>query len=145
MNAALLLSELETREINRVAELMVSPTSVFVFGSNRAGIHGGGAANVAFKEYSARWGQGEGLAGRSYAIPTKDERIDTLPLRFVAEYVRSFVEFAVERPYLTFAVTRVGCGLAGFTDDQIAPLFVMAPANCELPEGWREIILRIGQ
>jgi hypothetical protein len=134
------LISLNTRELARIAELMVSPTSVFVFGSNRAGIHGGGAARVAFEEYGARWSQGEGLVGRSYAIPTKDEQIDTLPIAAVAEHVRTFVEFASSRPDLTFAVTRVGCGLAGFTDEEIAPLFVLAPNNCELPEGWREII-----
>jgi hypothetical protein len=128
---------LETRERQRVAGLMTKPNAIFVFGSNRAGVHGGGAAREARATYGARWGIGEGLAGRSYGIPTKDDHIESLTLEQVAEHVTRFIKFAIAHPMMTFAVTRVGCGLAGFTDDEIAPLFADAPLNCELPEGWR--------
>jgi hypothetical protein len=114
--------------------------SVFVFGSNLAGIHGAGAAAYAYAEHGAKWGQGIGLAGESYAIPTKDENIQTLPLSAIFKHVRDFVDFALAHSELRFNVTRIGCGLAGYTDTDIAPMFVGAPENCELPEGWRELI-----
>lgn len=109
---------------------------IFVFGSNYAGYHAGGAARTAMEKYGAVWGLGEGLAGNSYAIPTKDEKLESLQLEQVKEGVDKFLRFAWERPELYFFVTRIGCGLAGFTDDQIAPLFKGATPNCELPHGW---------
>ena len=114
------------------------PHRVFVFGSNEAGIHGAGAARTAMEKYGALYGFGEGLHGKSYAIPTKDKAIETLPLEKVAHYVKQFIAFAKTRPDLQFFVTRIGCGLAGFTDDQIGPLFKGAPDNVELPYGWGE-------
>ena len=129
--------DLDMREIARVNRIMAHPNAVFVFGSNRTGIHGGGAAKTAHREYGIPWHFGEGMRGRAYALPTKDDHIRSLPMHAVAEHVRTFLDFARSRPDLTFAVTRVGCGLAGFTDEQIAPLFLHAPSNCELPEGWR--------
>jgi hypothetical protein len=132
------VSALDHREILRVDAIMsADPNAVFVFGSNRAGVHGGGAARTAFQSYGAKWGQGEGLMGRSYGIPTKDTHIKTLAIGDVAEHVARFTEFAIDHPELRFAVTRVGCGLAGFTDAEIAPLFDDVPPNCDLPEGWR--------
>lgn len=129
---------LDQREVVRVSALMAElPTAVFVFGSNRAGIHGGGAALVAWRTYGARWTIGEGLSGRAYGIPTKDDHIESLALDQVADHVARFLLFAANHLEWTFVVTRIGCGLAGFTDEQIAPLFRDAPANCELPEGWR--------
>jgi hypothetical protein len=113
------------------------PDHIFVFGSNRAGIHGAGAARDALLYYGALKGLGEGLQGHSYAIPTKDEYLRTLPLEEVKKHVDRFIVAANCRKDLRFFVTRIGCGLAGFTDDQIAPLFRDAPVNCELPEGWR--------
>jgi hypothetical protein len=112
------------------------PNEVFVFGSNEAGIHGAGAAKTAMEKYGAVYGVGEGLHGRSYAIPTKDARIKTLQLHMVAYYVERFIAFARRHLDMQFFVTRIGCGLAGFTDDQIGPLFKGAPANVELPYGW---------
>ena len=135
------MSDLETRERTRVAALMEQPTACFVFGSNRAGVHGGGAARTAFQQYGAKWGHGEGLQGRSYALPTKDDHIESLSIDEVAGHVARFIAVATAHPELTFAVTRVGCGLAGFTDEQIAPLFRDAPENCALPEGWLDLIL----
>lgn len=113
------------------------PNRIFVFGSNLAGIHGAGAANVAFELYGAKWGQGVGLQGNSYALPTKDQYLDTLPLRDIEKQVQQFRHFAWSRQDLYFFVTRVGCGLAGYRDEEIGPLFAGAPNNCELPHGWR--------
>ena len=112
------------------------PGNIFVFGSNRAGIHGAGAAKTARQRYGAKWGSGEGLQGNSYALPTKDAHIQTLPLRDIKRHVDVFLAFARSRPELSFFVTRIGCGLAGYCDAEIAPLFKGAPANCELPSGW---------
>lgn len=111
--------------------------SVFVFGSNLAGRHGRGAALTARREYGAQYGVGEGPTGRAYAIPTKDERLRVRSLEVIAVSVRRFLEYARSRPDLTFTVTRIGCGLAGYADHQIAPMFRGAPINCDLPEGWR--------
>lgn len=110
---------------------------IFVFGSNLAGRHGAGAALAAFREHGAIYGQGFGLQGESYAIPTKDENIRTLPLNKIQRYVESFLKFAELNPELQFEVTRVGCGLAGYEDADIAPMFSSAPSNCILPAGWR--------
>ena len=111
--------------------------NVFVFGSNLAGRHGAGAALCARREHGAVYGQGTGLQGRSYAIPTKDHFLKTLPLDIIYGHVLKFLQFAGDHPELTFQVTRIGCGLAGYTDAQISPMFIGAPTNCLLPEGWR--------
>lgn len=110
--------------------------SIFVFGSNLAGRHGKGAARRAYKEHGAVYGQGVGLQGNSYAIPTKDRALNPLPLSYISFHVLAFKVYAFEHPELTFNVTRVGCGLAGYTDSDIAPMFKGAPPNCQLPEGW---------
>lgn len=111
--------------------------NVFVFGSNLAGRHGRGAALEAREKHGAVYGVGEGLMGQSYAIPTKDMRLKSLPLAFIEAAVERFKEFARTHPEMTFQVTRVGCGLAGYDATQIAPMFQGAPDNCTLPEGWR--------
>ncbi len=115
---------------------------VFVFGSNRAGIHGAGAALFARQNLGALQRVGEGpMPGRDspgcYAIPTKDENIETLPLWEIEKHVANFIEFAMCHPHLQFFVTRIGCGLAGYSDEDIAPMFANAPPNCELPLGWK--------
>lgn len=110
---------------------------IFVFGSNLAGRHGKGAALTAFRNHGAIYGQGVGLQGDSYAIPTKDEQINTLPLNKIQRYVDQFIRFAKLNPDMKFEVTRVGCGLAGYEDSDIAPMFNDAPHNCILPVGWR--------
>ena len=109
---------------------------IFVFGSNLAGIHGAGAAYHARMNHGAVMGQGAGLQGDSYGIPTKDHNIRTLPLEIVARYVTAFLGFARQHPELEFNVTRSGCGLAGYKDKDVGPLFEGAPENCILPEGW---------
>jgi len=115
-----------------------SVRAIFVFGSNLAGRHGKGAARDAVDWWGALYGQGVGLQGSSYAIPTKDERLRTLPLDTIQDYVEEFKRFAWSRPDLTFNVTRIGCGLAGYTDSDIGPMFKGSPDNVVLPEGWRE-------
>lgn len=111
--------------------------AIFVFGSNLAGRHGAGAALFARQNHGALYGQGIGRQGNSYAIPTKDCHIKTLPLETIQGYVNGFLHYAVTHPELEFQVTRIGCGLAGYTDAQIAPMFTNAPSNCHLPDGWR--------
>ena len=106
---------------------------IFVFGSNLRGMHGGGAAYIAYRKFGAIMGQGVGLQGQSYAIPTMQGGVET-----IRPYVDEFIQFAKEHPELTFLVTRIGCGIAGFTDDDISPLFVEAHNvdNIVLPPNW---------
>lgn len=113
---------------------------IFVFGSNKRGIHGAGAAKVARYRYGARLGVGIGRTGNAYAIPTKripSREMRQLPLEEIAGYVSDFIKYAQEHPELRFKVAKIGCGLAGYTEREIAPMFSDAPANCDLPEGWR--------
>ena len=91
---------------------------VFVFGSNLEGYHSGGAAKVAMEKFGALWGQGVGLQGKSYAIPTMQGGTET-----IKPYVDEFINFASNHKELTFFVTRIGCGIAGFKDEEIAPFF----------------------
>jgi hypothetical protein len=109
------------------------PLPIFVFGSNEAGRHGKGAALFARQNHGAVYGQAFGLQGNSFAIPTKDRRLSTLPLPQIEAYVKQFKTFADQHPDLHFVVTAIGCGLAGYKPDQIAPMFRDAPRNCELP------------
>lgn len=109
---------------------------IFVFGSNLAGIHGAGAARCAHKEHGAMFGVGEGLTGNSYALPTCDHNVRPLPLAAIAKHVTLFLDYARQNPHLSFQVTRVGCGLAGYDDSQIAPLFLCAPDNVWLPSAF---------
>ena len=103
----------------RITELKAD--EVFVFGSNLAGMHGAGAAYVAFQKFGAVMGCGVGFRGQSYAIPTMRGGVET-----IKPYVDEFIEFAKSHPELFFYVTRIGCGIAGFRDKEIAPLFVAA-------------------
>jgi len=107
---------------------------IFVFGSNLAGRHGKGAAFFARKYCGAIYGQGIGLQGRSYAIPTKDEKLKTLPLTEIQKHVNVFLQFARATPELTFKVTPIGCGLAGYECSDIAPMFKDVPDNVILPK-----------
>lgn len=106
---------------------------VFVFGSNMAGRHGKGAALYARQHRGAIYGQAWGLQGNSFAIPTKDAALRTLSLKIIESWVREFIDFARRRPALTFQLTPIGCGLAGYRHDQIAPMFRDAPANVIMP------------
>lgn len=109
---------------------------IFVFGSNLAGRHGAGAAKYARQLYGAEYGVGEGRTGNSYAIPTKDENIQTRPLDQIKESVDKFIEYAKANPQDTFKVTPVGTGLAGYSHEQIAPMFSDMPKNCIIPDEW---------
>lgn len=111
---------------------------VFVFGSNEAGIHGAGAAKFAYKKMGARFGKSYGHHGDSFAIPTKDEYIETLPMERIKQYVGGFLAYAKGHRKVIFQVTRIGCGLAGLSDKDIAELFKTAPPNCHFDEVWRE-------
>lgn len=113
---------------------------IFVFGSNLAGRHGKGAALTARRDFGAVYGQGVGRTGYAYAIPTKDAALRSLPLSSIAEYVQAFIRYADENPGVIFQVTRIGCGLAGYTDAQISPMFRGAPGNCVLPVEWRDAL-----
>ena len=110
---------------------------IFVFGSNLAGHHGGGAARAANMKFGAEWGVGVGLTGQSYAIPTMQGGVET-----IKPYVDEFIRFAQENPGLKFLVTRIGCGIAGFKDEEIAPLFdkAMQVPNIYLPETFFKIL-----
>lgn len=113
---------------------------VFVFGSNEAGIHGAGAAKTAYEKHGARWGKSYGHHGDSFAIPTKDENIDTMPIDRIKGYVEGFLAYAEGHRKLTFKVTRIGCGLAGIPDEEIAPMFTLAPKNCLFDNKWSEFL-----
>lgn len=121
-------------------------TEIFVFGSNRAGIHGRGAAKEAYEQHGAEWGNGEGLQGNSYAIPTKGlrnpltARFSRLQLWEIEAHVAVFKMFARSRPDLTFRVTKIGCGLAGYTFAQIAPMFRGSPSNVKLPWEFQQVL-----
>lgn len=110
---------------------------VFVFGSNLAGKHGGGAAYYAFKNFGAVMGCGVGLRGQCYAIPTMQGGVET-----IKPYVDDFITFASAHPELFFYVTRIGCGIAGFRDKEIAPLFkeALGLENVCLPETFVNVL-----
>lgn len=110
---------------------------IFVFGSNLAGSHGGGAARFAYNRFGAVWGQGVGLQGQTYAIPTMQGSVET-----ISPYVAEFISFAKLHPELTFFVTKIGCGIAGFKDEEIAPLFAAAidVENVILPKSFVSVI-----
>ena len=110
---------------------------VFVFGSNLAGQHGGGAARIAYENFGAEWGVGVGLTGQSYAIPTMQGGVET-----IKPYVDDFIAFAKAHQELFFYVTRIGCGIAGFRDRDIAPLFADAVGveNICLPESFVRLL-----
>ena len=111
----------------------LSDNEIFVFGSNLGGFHAGGAARVAVDKFGAVWGQGVGLQGQSYAIPTMHGGVDV-----IKPYVDEFIAFAREHRELKFLVTPIGCGIAGFTVEEIAPLFADAidDENIILPEAF---------
>lgn len=114
--------------------------SIFVFGSNLAGRHGAGAAKVAVQKFGAVYGISRGLMGNSYAIPTKDHNLRVRLLDDIRKDVEIFIRYAEENPETSFFVTEIGCGLAGMSDLDMAPLFCNAPSNCDLTEDWVRII-----
>ena len=121
----------------RISEL--GENEIFVFGSNLSGSHGGGAAWLAYQRFGAIWGQGVGLQGQSYGIPTMHGGVDV-----IRPYVDEFIAFAKQHPELTFLVTKIGCGIAGFSVNEIAPLFGEAidVENIILPQEFVELLTR---
>lgn len=111
---------------------------IFVFGSNLAGRHGAGSAKEARLRHGAEYGVGLGRTGNAYAIPTKDRALRVLPLLEIHKFVGMFIAYAAAHPELTFNVVKIGCGLAGYSEGQVSPMFRHAPDNVNLPEGWRK-------
>jgi hypothetical protein len=110
--------------------------NIWAFGSNLAGRHGKGAALFARQHYGAIYGCGEGIQGSSYAIPTKDKFLRPRTLSEINESVKTFLKYAKDHPEDTYKLTRVGCGLAGFTNYQIAPMFKNYTKNIIIPPEW---------
>lgn len=121
---------------DRIADL--GENEIFVFGSNIQGAHGGGAAWYAHKKFGAQWGVGEGLTGRTYALPTMEGKAS------LQHAVEHFIACAKEHPELTFLVTAVGCGIAGYTPDEVAPLFKESTSleNVYLPQVFWDVLLK---
>jgi hypothetical protein len=118
----------------------LSPDEVFVFGSNLAGHHAGGAARAALENFGAIYGRGTGIQGQSYAIPTMQGGVET-----IAPYVDEFITYAKHHPEKLFYVTRIGCGIAGFRDEEIAPLFreALGLENVCLPESFVRVLREV--
>ncbi|NMA73207.1 MAG: hypothetical protein GX963_03405 [Bacteroidales bacterium] len=119
----------------RIEELKAN--EIFVFGSNLSGHHGAGAARLAMNRWGAKWGKGVGLEGQTYGIPTMQGGVDT-----IKPYVDAFIDFAKKHQDKIFLVTEIGCGIAGFTPEEIAPLFKKAETveNIHLPERFWSVL-----
>lgn len=116
----------------------LAPNEIFVFGSNALGMHHAGAARVAYNEFGAEWGNGEGLQGQSYSIPTMEGEHNTKLA------IMRFTQYAKEHPELKFLVTPVGCGIAGYTPEEIAPMFKDAAflENVYLPISFWKVLMK---
>lgn len=123
----------------------LKPGEIFVFGSNLEGLHAGGAAKFALN-FGAEWGNGVGIQGQTYAIPTLSHPGGTqehmLPVSTIGKFVRQFIEYAKTHPENHFYVTPIGCGIAGFTPVQIAPLFkgALNLENVSLPADFIKVL-----
>lgn len=130
------IEQVKLEQDSRVSPDMIrnlNAQEIFVFGSNLQGMHGGGAVRVAVSKFGAIMGQGVGIQGQSYAIPTMQGGVET-----IQPYVDEFIEFAKAHSEYKFLVTRIGCGIAGFTDSEVAPLFkeALTVENIYLPESF---------
>lgn len=130
------IEQVKLEQDSRVSPDMIrnlNAQEIFVFGSNLQGMHGGGAARVAVSKFGVIMGQGVGIQGQSYAIPTMQGGVET-----IQPYVDEFIEFAKAHSEYKFLVTRIGCGIAGFTDSEVAPLFkeALIVENIYLPESF---------
>ena len=139
--------DLETKERKQYEEMKQKYETttgedmmIFTFGSNIVGRHGAGAALTALKNYGAIYGQGEGLQGKSYGIPTKDRNMDVLPLDSIKIYVKRFLISAQLNHELTFKITRIGTGLSNLKDEDIAPMFIGASDNCRFDRKWQKYL-----
>ncbi len=113
---------------------------IFVFGSNLAGRHGAGAARYAYEKEGAVMGKGYGHFGNSFAIPTKNAKIETMPVIEINMFVELFLEYAKQNPQLEFKVTQIGCGLAGYTPADIAPMFIGGQDNVYYDTAWKDYL-----
>lgn len=122
----------------------LAPGEVMVFGANRSGRHGAGAAQYARMYLGAKYGVGEGLTGQCYALPTKGHNMEVLSLAEIRRHVTAFLKCAAEHPELTFLVTKIGTGLAGYSMEAIAPLFLEQPipGNVRLPRAFVEAVVK---
>ena len=132
---------MQKQATNRVTSSCIKelqPNEIFVFGSNLEGQHGGGAALLAYRKWGAIWGQGVGLQGQTYGIPTMQGGVET-----IAPYVDEFIRFAQEHPKLICRVTEIGCGIAGFRPKEIAPLFKEADQveHIHLPQRFWDVLI----
>lgn len=112
---------------------------IFVFGSNLGGFHGAGSALEAYRNHGAISGRGIGIQGNSYAIPTKNRFLNTIPINVIKIHVDNFMEYASRNPEDIFRIVAIGCGLAGYTPEEIGPLFHKVPKNCILPIEFQEV------
>lgn len=120
----------------------LNSNEIFVFGSNLKGVHGAGAAKYARDNFRAELGRGYGFTGECYALPTKDHNIRTMALDSIGIYINDFIRAASEFPDYRFMVTKVGCGLAGYSDGDIAPMFKDSPPNCVFHSDWMPYLER---
>ena len=116
----------------------LKPNERFVFGSNKAGRHGKGAALQAYKQFGAEYGVGEGLTGQCYALPTLDKNFHKLPDAELRWHIAWFLNVAEQNPQLTFLLTKVGCRLAGYDEEYIKGIFLSMglQSNVVMPDGW---------
>ena len=129
----------------RISDIFITKlkeNEIFVFGSNEAGIHGGGAARLAYMDFGAKMTVGFGKTGKCFAIPTKDWKVNTLPLEVIEHYVKRFIAYVKIHKNYNFLITEIGCGLAGYEPEHIAPFFKEALEldNVYLPESFYNIL-----
>lgn len=110
---------------------------IYVFGTNTLGFHNRGISLIAYSKYGAQWGKCFGHYGDSFAIPVVDRDIQPLPLETIENFIKGFIAYAETHPKRNFLVTRIGCGIAGYTNKDIAPLFASSPLNCIFDEEWK--------
>jgi hypothetical protein len=121
----------------------LADNQIFVFGSNLAGKHNGGGARMALEKFGAIYGEGVGIQGKSYAIPTLDKDFNKIPIDEIRFYIDMFFQFACNRPQYEFLVTKIGCGIAGYTISQIAPLFLNPFKNIILTKEFTDFNLSL--
>lgn len=121
----------------------LKPNEYIVFGSNRGGYHGAGAAKLAYNKFGAVYGVGEGITGQCYALPTMDKSINPLTIDEIKKHVDKFLLVASENPDKVFLLTEIACGLGGKSPEQIAPLFLNSPDNVHLPQRFINQLIKL--
>lgn len=121
----------------------LADNQIFVFGSNLAGKHNGGGAKIALEKFGAIYGEGVGIQGKSYAIPTLDANFQKIDLTEIRFYIDMFFQFAYNHPQYEFLVTKIGCGIAGYDVSEIAPLLLNPFKNIVLPKEFTDFNLSL--